>query len=558
MTILHCRYGDFSVPDRNDLIFNALREYGEWGQEELDMLSRFVRPGDTVLDIGGFIGTHARAFSQMVGAQGIVHTFEPNERIYCELFTNAQLAPYSNIKTYQIALGFRKQKRFLLQGDLIGNLGASQIIEDDRGASTTVIEEESLDDLDFSCIDFIKVDVEGMERNVVIGGIRAIRQHAPVVFLEANSLEASGRIIDLAHRIKYVVFGHISRAFNPDNFNRSTTNMFGEARECGLLLIHRDRLDTWQNTLSTLQLPVIETIDDLALMLLHKPQYVHEVLGGAEALEQIANVNQAVTERDGQIANLNQAVTERDGQIANLNQAVTERDGEYEQIIRSKSWLITKPFRWLGRVLRGEFEAALDPLKKMQKPNDKVAKGQQDSSRVNEIQYEVLGVPLKPTNPVAVILPVYRDVEMTKRCILAAMPSVLSDPNAKFLAIDDASPSEGMQEMLKQLSLKWPNKFLLLKNEKNLGFVRTVNRGLAHFSEYDVVLLNSDVIVPQDWLSRLVDEAYSIANAGTVTPFSNNATICSFPYFLQNNAQPFDLDVDVIDAVFRQKKLPCI
>ena len=194
----------------------------------------------------------------------------------------------------------------------------------------------------------------------------------------------------------------------------------------------------------------------------------------------------------------------------------------------------------------------------MQKPNDKVAKGQQDSSRVNEIQYEVLGVPLKPTNPVAVILPVYRDVEMTKRCILAAMPSVLSDPNAKFLAIDDASPSEGMQEMLKQLSLKWPNKFLLLKNEKNLGFVRTVNRGLAHFSEYDVVLLNSDVIVPQDWLSRLVDEAYSIANAGTVTPFSNNATICSFPYFLQNNAQPFDLDVDVIDAVFRQKKLPCI
>jgi FkbM family methyltransferase len=211
MTTLHCRYGEFSVPDQNDLIFNALREYGEWAQEELDMLSRFVRPGDTVLDIGAFIGTHARAFSQMVGAQGIVHAFEPNERIYRELFKNAQLAPYSNIKTYQVALGARKQTRFLLQGDLLGNLGASQVLEDDRNASTTVIEEESLENLGLPRIDFIKIDVESMEYDVVVGGIRAIRQHAPVIFLEANSLQAASRIIDLAHGMDYAVFGHVSQ-----------------------------------------------------------------------------------------------------------------------------------------------------------------------------------------------------------------------------------------------------------------------------------------------------------------------------------------------------------
>ncbi len=165
---------------------------------------------------------------------------------------------------------------------------------------------------------------------------------------------------------------------------------------------------------------------------------------------------------------------------------------------------------------------------------------------------------IDPTHPVAVILPVYRNLVMTKRCILAAMPGILDLPNAYIVAINDASPDYGMQEMLEELSAQWPNILLILRNEKNLGFVGTVNRGLAYFSTHDAVLLNSDVIVPKDWLSRLINEAYSRADIGTVTPFSNNATICSFPHFLQENCQPFNLDVDSIDGVFKLAKLPCI
>ena len=581
MTTLHCRYGEFSVPDQNDLIFNALREYGEWAQEELDMLSRFVRPGDTVLDIGAFIGTHARAFSQMVGAQGIVHAFEPNERIYRELFKNAQLAPYSNIKTYQVALGARKQTQFLLQGDLLGNLGASQVLEDDRDASTTVIEQESLENLGLPRIDFIKIDVESMEYDVVVGGIRAIRQHAPVIFLEANSLQAAGRIIDLAHGMDYVVFGHVSRAFNPENFNRSTTNMFGEARECGLLLIHRNHLGTWQETLSTLQLHTIKTIDDLALLLLHKPQYIHEVLGGTKVLDNIASLNQAVAERNGQIASLSQAVTERDGQIASLSQAVTERDGQiaslsqavserdgqiaslsqavtereaaFMSIINSRSWWLTKPYRWVGRMLRGDIAGAADPFQKLLG----MKKDAQAPAAAAPADI-VVPDPIAPTHTVSVILPVYRGIDMTRRCIEAAMPGVLGMKGAVLLAINDGSPEQGMQAMLESLVEIWPGRFEVLENPVNLGFVGTVNRGMAHFPSQDVVLLNSDVIVPDDWLKRLQVEAYSHPRIATVTPFSNNATICSFPNFLEENPLAFNLDVHTIDAVFRLSHLPCV
>ena len=165
---------------------------------------------------------------------------------------------------------------------------------------------------------------------------------------------------------------------------------------------------------------------------------------------------------------------------------------------------------------------------------------------------------IQPTHPVAVILPVYLGVEMTKRCILSAMPGILAIPDARILALNDASPDEGMQTMLEQFAAQWPDVFVVLKNDKNLGFVGTVNRGFKCFPAHDAVLLNSDVVVPKDWLSRLVDEAYSNTNIATVTPFSNNATIASYPFFLEENSQPFNLDVDDIDKVFRQTKLPYV
>ena len=77
---------------------------------------------------------------------------------------------------------------------------------------------------------------------------------------------------------------------------------------------------------------------------------------------QIASLNQAAAERDGQIRSLNQAAAERDGQITSLNQVVTECDMKMGILISSNSWLLTKPLRFLGRVLRGELKTAMAPF----------------------------------------------------------------------------------------------------------------------------------------------------------------------------------------------------
>lgn len=88
----------------------------------------------------------------------------------------------------------------------------------------------------------------------------------------------------------------------------------------------------------------------------------------------------------------------------------------------------------------------------------------------------------------------------------------------------------------------------VLEHETPLGFVLSANRGLRG-SDRDVVLLNSDTQVTSGWLGRLRAAAYSNSRIATVTPFSNNATICSLPRFLDENALPASYTVDSFGAL---------
>lgn len=245
-------------------------------------------------------------------------------------------------------------------------------------------------------------------------------------------------------------------------------------------------------------------------------------------------------------------------EIETLSAKLMASEEAYKGIINSHSWFITKPFRFLVRSLRngkGVFRSKLELSKQAATAYLRGQEQRKDASASDDC---VVEAPIERIRSISVILPIYKDVEMTKRCILAAMPGITSYADSKLIAINDASPDAGMQDMLLELQQQWPDVLTVLENEVNLGFVKTVNRGMRHASQDDVVFLNSDVIVPADWLVRLTSEAYIRANIGTVTPFSNNATICSFPAFLFENEAAFGLSVEQIDTVFSEPRLPNI
>ncbi len=90
-----------------------------------------------------------------------------------------------------------------------------------------------------------------------------------------------------------------------------------------------------------------------------------------------------------------------------------------------------------------------------------------------------------------------------------------------------------------------------MENEKNLGFIGTINKGLRLAPNSDVILLNADTLVFGDWIDRMLSHAEADARIGTITPYSNNATICSYPDVNQNNRIALECTLEQIDAYAR-------
>ena len=146
-----------------------------------------------------------------------------------------------------------------------------------------------------------------------------------------------------------------------------------------------------------------------------------------------------------------------------------------------------------------------------------------------------------------VIIPIYKGLQQTRRCVDSVLQNRQSAP-FEVVAVDDASPDSGITGYLDELAAK--QRITLVRNESNRGFVQSVNRGMSLHPDRDVVLLNSDTEVANDWLDRLLRAAYAYPDVGTVTPFSNNATICSYPFEGWTGGVPGTLALAELDRLF--------
>ncbi|WP_099508695.1 FkbM family methyltransferase [Microvirga ossetica] len=155
---------------------------------------------------------------------------------------------------------------------------------------------------------------------------------------------------------------------------------------------------------------------------------------------------------------------------------------------------------------------------------------------------------LRPAhNPaIDIIVPVYGQARETLNC-LAHVLSATQKTGYELIVIDDCGPDKDLPAQLEELAAL--GLFTLLKNRQNLGFVATVNRGMQLHPDRDVLLLNSDTAVYGDWLDRILKSAHSEDKIGTITPLSNNATICSYPKFVSDNDDELELDNATLDQI---------
>lgn len=144
---------------------------------------------------------------------------------------------------------------------------------------------------------------------------------------------------------------------------------------------------------------------------------------------------------------------------------------------------------------------------------------------------------------VDIIIPIYNAYEYTEECIKSILKQ--TDLNLHTLVlINDKSPDETILPMLERYKEENSEKnIVVLDNQQNMGFVKTVNKGMQ-YSENDVILLNSDTEVTKNWVEKIQKCADSNPYIATVTPLTNNGTICSVPNFGIDNELPSNLSLE--------------
>jgi FkbM family methyltransferase len=197
-----------------DRVGRAAYYVGDFDRKVSDAIDVAVEPGDSVLDIGANVGLTALRLASRVGHRGAVRAFEPNPTMLRYLMESIQRSKVQDIvEVLPYALGRTNGKATLRVPS--GNAGMGSLAQDcEDVAEEHVVDVVRLDDVwrqqRWPRIDFIKIDVEGFETNVLEGARQAIAAAKPRAILfehhRASSLDVDRSPITILRELGYSVF----------------------------------------------------------------------------------------------------------------------------------------------------------------------------------------------------------------------------------------------------------------------------------------------------------------------------------------------------------------
>jgi FkbM family methyltransferase len=241
LAIVRARHGWMAYNPHDLYIGRSIERYGEFGEAELDVMRLALPPGGVVFDVGANIGTHAVAFARHVGPSGMVFSFEPQRVVHGILQTNATLNGLTAIHAVHAAVG--KEPGQLLVPDFVygneGNYGAIAMEPAERGWPVRVV---TLDEyLWVPRCDLVKIDVEGMEPDVLDGGRAFLERFRPVLFVENDRARTSEAVLSRLLAAGYRVYWHIVPLYRAGNWRGDAENIFGNTGTINVLCIPRER-----------------------------------------------------------------------------------------------------------------------------------------------------------------------------------------------------------------------------------------------------------------------------------------------------------------------------
>lgn len=204
-TLVRPRYPgrDFSVLASafDTTVGYAMISEGRWMPQEVALLQEFLPMGGIAVDAGANIGGFLLPLAKHVGPDGQVHAFEPFRAIYQMLTANCALNGLMSCYTHHAALGSApERKRKPMPGlnavsnpsksFVVDSVASEMMVHHDGRGRTEEVEVVRLDDkLNLPRLDVIKIDVESMEYEMLLGAHETISKHGPVIYLEDSEAD---------------------------------------------------------------------------------------------------------------------------------------------------------------------------------------------------------------------------------------------------------------------------------------------------------------------------------------------------------------------------------
>lgn len=148
---------------------------------ELSLFKEHVKPGMTIVDVGANIGYHVLMFEDLLGGKGKIVAIEPSPENLVELYANVEGNNLKNVQVHPVAIGARIASIGVKSGINGGILESPE-----ESGSSDGIQLVPMTDLISEKVDFIKIDVDGYEGEVLKGAVDVLRDHHPTLLLELH------------------------------------------------------------------------------------------------------------------------------------------------------------------------------------------------------------------------------------------------------------------------------------------------------------------------------------------------------------------------------------
>jgi FkbM family methyltransferase len=237
------RHGWFLANQYDLYLGKALIVYGEYAELEHEFLCSLLHTGDRVVEVGANIGTHTVGLAKAVWPSGGVVAVEPQPAIFCVLCANLALNGLTDVTPVARGCGARNGIMSVPAVDYhapdIHNSGGISLGQPGNGIPVTVVPIDEMLDLDVS-IQLLKVDVEGMEKEVLEGASHLIEKHRPLLYVENDRVDKSQALVECIIAAGYRLWWHTPALFNPNNFFGVNENMYANTISINMLCVPKE------------------------------------------------------------------------------------------------------------------------------------------------------------------------------------------------------------------------------------------------------------------------------------------------------------------------------